>query len=470
MHVARVYCISITLVLWMFSLATAAPRNVLLLISDDQGRDAGCYGNQDVHTPAIDKLASQGVRFTQAFAAVSSCSPSRAVIQTGMYNHANGQYGLAHEPHNQRTRHDVQSLPAILGKRGYVTGIVGKYHLYPDEAYPFDERVAPNAGRDPKILAARVRDFITSAGTTPFFLTVGFGDPHRAGGGFPKSKPDSGETTEPTKPPSFLPDLPEIRADYARYCESVNNLDRCVSAVMKVLDESPAASSTLVIFVSDNGIPFPGAKTNLYDAGILLPLILRGPGIKGPSSTCDTLVSWVDIAPTVLEWAGMDRPKNMHGWSLLTAINDPVAFPRDTVFASHTFHEITMYYPMRCVRTQQYKLIWNLASELPFAMAGDIGESPSWKALLASPQALIHGRPLQAYLHRPRFELYDVTNDPDETRNLAEMPEHAETLLRLRNDLLTMMRETRDPWFQTARSQAMEVETTSPLQRPKRPR
>lgn len=452
----------IAILLGMAAVALAAdgPRNVLLLISDDQGLDAGCYGNKSVTTPAIDRLAADGVRFTNAFAAVSSCSPSRSVIQTGMYNHTNGQYGLAHDAHNQHTRPDVRSLPLILSEHGYRTGLIGKYHLGPDSVYPFEVRTGAHINRKPDELGAAVRDFLTSGSSSPFFLTVGFGDPHRAGGGFALARHARATTESATVKgpalPAFLTDLPEVRSDYSEYCESVNNLDRCMAAVLGALEETGAARSTLVIFLSDNGIPFPGAKTNLYDAGIRLPLIVRAPGRKIAKPANDALVSWVDVAPTVLDWAGIERPRFMQGWSILPLLENPEAEPRDAIFASHTFHEIPMYYPMRCMRTRDFKLIWNLAHQLPYPIAGDIRNSRSWEAILKQDDAHVGGRTLEQYLHRPQFELYDLARDPNETKNLAAEPQHAETLARMKADLLTMMRDTRDPWLHVAEQQAAE--------------
>ncbi|MGI8906280.1 MAG: sulfatase-like hydrolase/transferase [Candidatus Sumerlaeaceae bacterium] len=435
---------------------SSATRNVLLLISDDHGLDAGCYGNKAVQTPTIDRLAREGVLFTSAFAAVSSCSPSRATIMTGRYNHAVGQYGLSHAAHNQQTRPEVQSVPKILSEAGYRTGMVGKYHLGPDAVYPFDLRVGEKLGRDSQALGRHAREFLSSVGTAPFFLTIGFSDTHRLGSHFPANQPDA-HTTNTLRYdgalPHFLMDLPEVRRDYAAYCESVNNLDRSVAQILSAIDEAGATSSTLVIFLSDNGIPFPGAKTNLYDAGIRLPLIVRAPGTVHANTRSDSMVSWIDIAPTILDWAGLQAPKAMRGTSLFSTVNDPAADKNRPVYASHTFHEITMYYPMRCVRTRDYKLIWNLANELPFTIAGDLEGSPSWTAVFTHPHGQVGGHPVQQYLRRPRLELFDLKSDPNERSNLSQDSRHKATLDKLTSNILDMMRESRDPWLDVATRQ-----------------
>lgn len=435
--------------------AAQPKQNVLILISDDQGLDAGCYGSKQVSTPNIDKIAAKGTVFTQAYAVVSSCSPSRSTILTGMYNHANGQYGLEHGAHNQHTRPDVRSLPGILGQHGYYTGLIGKYHVGPDSVYPFQFRTGGGDNRRPQAIARHVRDFLTSATDTPFFLVVGFGDTHRNGtGGFTpqvrKGDAEGPAAVAETTPPSFLMDLPGVRHDFADYLASVNNLDRCVGAVMDTLDRAGATSNTLVIFVSDNGIPFPGAKTNLYDTGLHLPMIIRDPLATTATRTSDAMVSYVDIAPTVLEYTGVQYKGPQHGTSILPVLRSATPPARDEVFASHTFHEITMYYPMRSVRTRDYQLIWNLAYQLEYPTSGDIRKSESYKAIMASPDPQIANRPVQQYLHRPEWELYDVRNDPAEVHNLASDPAHKQTLDQLKGEIRKMMRDTKDPWAQEA--------------------
>lgn len=436
---------------------TQPARNVLLLISDDQGLDAGCYGNRDVHTPRIDRLAAEGTRFTHAFAVVASCSPSRATILTGMYTHANGQYGLAHGGHNQRTRPNVQSLPLVLRKNGYKTGVIGKHHVATDDVYPFEAHLGPKDTRNPEALGQHAKDFISSAGGAPFFLVVGFSEPHRLGSNYRETPQENATTAgaQLPKPPDFLQDLPDIRRDYAGYCAAVNNLDRCVGKVLDALDETGATSSTLVIFLSDNGMPFPGAKTTLYDPAVRLPLIVRAPGVGTGGATSKSMVSWVDIAPTVLEWTGVQGRRGQgQGMSIFPVLKRADAPLREQVFGSHTFHEITMYYPMRSVRTRDFKLIWNFAPSLPFPVSADIRKSLSYVAISGHTDGRLLGKPFKEYVQRPEFELYDVSEDKLETRNLAGEKEHAQTLEKLKTELVKMMRETKDPWFGTMTGQS----------------
>jgi N-sulfoglucosamine sulfohydrolase len=433
----------------------AQQRNVLLMIADDQGRDVGVYGNSTVHTPRIDQLAAQGTMFTNAFATVSSCSPSRSVLYTGLYSHSNGMYGLAHDVHNQHLLPKVRTLPQMLKQAGYATALVGKKHILPDSALPFDEELVPERSgiRDVAQMADATERFIRGHTKSPFFIIIGFSDPHRAPENFGNTRewprvPRVVYNPASVKVPASLPDTPEVRQDLAQYYESVSRLDSGIGLMLDVLKNTHHDSDTLVIYLSDNGRAFPGSKTTLYDEGILLPLIIRRPGQKTAVRNT-AMVSWIDVAPTILDWARAPTGVNytLPGRSLLPILEDPNPAGWDVVFASHSFHEIQQYYPMRAVRTRQYKYILNIASELPFPIAGDIATSPSWKAIEAKPSLGLGQRTVSAFLHRPREELYDVTQDPNEVKNLAADPAHEAVLKQLRAQLDHFRAMTHDPWL-----------------------
>jgi N-sulfoglucosamine sulfohydrolase len=432
---------------------------VLLIIADDQGLDAGCYGGM-VKTPSLDQLASEGTLFTQAYATVSSCSPSRSVLYTGLFSHSNGMYGLAHDVHNQSLLDWVVTLPKLMSAAGYATALVGKKHIRPESALPYDAELVPEKPgiRDVAALAKAVGSFIRAQAAKPFFITVGFSDPHRAEENFGNTRewPDVPRVTyEPAKVhiPAHLPDLPAVRADLAQYYESVSRLDRGVGLILAQLEASGHSNDTLVIFLSDNGRPFPGAKTNLYDEGIHLPLIVRAPQAI-PGVRCEAMVSWVDIAPTILAFAEAPGPATytLHGHSLLPLLGrvHPPSDVRprwDKIFASHCFHEINQYYPMRALRMAGYSYILNLAHELEFPIAGDVASSPGWQAIAAG-RVNLGKRPLDSYLRRPAEELYDLNNDPDQLINLASRAAHRDALGKLRFFLLHWRVATKDPWLQ----------------------
>lgn len=434
----------------------ARPRSVLLIIADDQGLDLGCYGNRAISTPRIDEFSASAVRFTHGFSTVASCSPSRSVLYTGLFTHTSGQYGLAHAFHNQSTLEEIESVPRLLKSAGFATGIVGKVHVKPPSVYPFDYLVegAPLAGnRNVDAMATKSAEFLSTAKDRPFLLIVGFSDPHRNPAGFANTRTYPNAPKRPYDPaavvvPAHLPDWPEVRRDLADYYESISRLDDGVGLILEQLRRSGRERETLVIYVSDNGMPFPGAKTTLYDAGIHLPLIMRVPGER-QGTTSDAMASWADIAPTILEWTGVKGPSRyaLPGRSLLAASSGSATGGADEVYASHTFHEITMYYPMRAVRTRRHKYIFNIAHQLPYPQAQDILGSPTWKAIAARRPATMGDRDMKAYFQRPQEELYDVERDPHEVRNLAGDSAHAAVLAELRQKLHAFRERTRDPWL-----------------------
>ena len=438
------------------ALAGAADtRSVLLLIGDDHGLEVGAYEDAVVRTPHLDRLAARGTRFTSAFATVSSCSSSRAVMLTGRHTHQNGQYGLAHAVHNQHTFDWVETLPALLRKAGMRTGIVGKKHVKPDALYPFDVEVAGPSlagNRNVAAMAAAAGEFLRGSAGRPFFLAMGYSDPHRefqGRRGFPGVPAIPAVDPAHVPVPRFLPDLPEVRTDLADYYESVARLDAGVGLVLEELRKAGREGETLVVYLSDNGMPFPGAKTNLYDAGIRLPLVVSSPAAARRGVVSRAMVSWTDLAPTLLDWTGAAGPTRYalagRSWLPILEQDDPAGW--DEAFASHQLHEIHMYYPMRAVRTRQHAYIRNLAPEREYPLAKDILDSPSWKAILMRGVKDIGARSLDAFLHRPAEELYDVGRDPDQVHNLAADPALAPVLTDLRRRLAAFADRTNDPWL-----------------------
>ncbi len=436
--------------------------NIVLIVSDDHGLDAlGCYGNPVIKTPNLDGLAREGVRFTNAFCTTASCSASRSVILTGMYNHANGQYGHQHSYHHFVSFPNIKSLPVLLTETGYRTGRIGKYHVAPDEVYKFDVALQANS-RSPVEMAEKCKAFVAADG--PFFLYFCTSDPHRGGGKADElpTKPDrfgnrakgySGIKEVKYKPeevivPPFLPDTAECRAELAQYYQSVSRVDQGVGWMLAVLKEEGKYDNTVVIYISDNGVAFPGAKTTLYEPGMRLPCIVRNPEQKKKGITCDALINYTDLAPTILDIAGGQRGwAEFQGRSFKYVLEAEHPKGWDVTFASHTFHEITMYYPMRVVRQRRYKLIWNIAHGLDYPFASDLWEASTWQATLRRGDKYYGKRTVEAYLHRPKFELYDLENDPHEVKNLAENPKYVKILGELKEQLKAFQKRTKDPWI-----------------------
>jgi N-sulfoglucosamine sulfohydrolase len=416
------------------------------------GRTLGCYGDRAAKTPSLDALARRGVRFSHAFAAVSSCSPSRSTLYTGLHTHTNGMLGLAHAEHNFHSRAGVKSLPGLLRPAGYRTGIIGKVHVQPRSVYDFDVEVTRGVNpRNGVVMAKAARKFIDDAGESPFCLVMGYTDPHRAAKGFANEAKYPGIAATKYDPkdvplPYHLPDLPEARADLADYYKSTSRFDHNAGLLLDVLKATGRDRDTLILFLSDNGIPFPGAKTTLYDAGIHLPLIVCKPGQKKQDVVNGAMVSWVDILPTLLEWAGVKAPASLAGRSFLGILEEENPKGWDRVYASHTFHEVTMYYPVRAVRTRTHKYIRNLAHKLDYPCAADLYNSPTWQGVLKRGERMLGRRSVEQYVHRPLEELYDLEKDPHELNNLAAEETHAKTLVELRQILRAWQEKTGDPW------------------------
>lgn len=432
-------------------------RNVLLIIADDQGYDLGCCGGK-VKTPVLDRLAAQGTLFTDAYSTVSSCSSSRSTLYTGLYPHTNGIYGLAHDVHNFSLLDDVRTLPWMLKQAGYATALVGKKHVRPDAALPYDAWLAPEqpGNRDVAFMAQEAGRWLRAQGNTPFMLTVGYSDPHRAAVNFGNTRDWPGVPRQRYSPddvliPSHLPDLPAVRQDLIQYYESVSRLDSGIGLVLKELEAAGHADDTLVIYLSDNGRPFPGGKDTLYGEGIHLPLIVRAPKQSKVGVRNDAMISWIDIVPTILDWAQVAVPKDyrlapLPGRSLLPILEHSHAPGWDRVFATRSFHEINQYYPVRTVRTRQFSYHLNLEPKLAYPIAGDIAGSPSWKAVQSTPGVKLGQRTLDAFLHRPAEELYDLSADPNEVINVAANPQYATVLTSMRSQLNAWRTATHDPW------------------------
>jgi N-sulfoglucosamine sulfohydrolase len=446
------------------TVVSAAEKNVLFFVSDDHGADAGCYGNPVIQTPNIDRLAADGTRFDRAFCTTASCSASRSVILTGLFNHANAQYGHTHSYHHFSTYENVRSLPVLMSKAGYRTYQIGKFHVAPKSVYQFDQHVGGNT-RSPVEMAERCRAWIESDNEAPFFIYFCTSDPHRGGGtvedsphkpdrfgnrdkGYPGVTPVEYDPDEVVVPP-FLPDTPACRAELAQYYQSVSRLDQGLGRLMQILQESGRWDDTLVIYISDHGIAFPGGKTTTYEPGLRSPCVVRNPYLKRRGLATQAMVSWVDLTPTILDFAGALPEKPwFHGRSFLDVLDreDPPGW--DKVYASHTFHEITMYYPMRVVRGERWKLIWNIAHPLPYPFASDLWASATFQDRYQHGLDTMYGkRTIRRYIDRPEFELYDLQNDPHESTDLAADPAHAEKLAELKQQLQSFQKRTRDPWI-----------------------
>ena len=450
MKTARILVIIFTL-LFLTQIALSQSRpNIVLIIADDMAwDDSGVYGNPSVRTPNIDKLAKEGLRFTSAFVTISSCSPSRASLITGRYPHNTDAEQLHWPvPANQVTF--VEKLKAA----GYWTAASGKWHLGPAMKNRFnlvDDPGEAGFQTDPKTGKMLAADDSGAAGwipllqqrpkDKPFFLWLAALDPHRD---YVENAIPNPHRPADVRVPLHLPDTPEVRYELALYYDEISRLDGNVGKVMAELERQGVADNTLILFISDNGRPFPGAKTTLYDVGIREPLIAKWPKSIRPGQVSRSLISSIDLAPTVLEVAGIAIPRTVQGVSFLKLFSNPNAMTRQAIYAEKNWHDYEDR--TRAVRTAGFKYIRNDYPDLAGTPSADAGRSPSMDSIrrlrdmgkLTPLQARIFQKP------RPREELYDLRKDPTEEHNLASDPHYAQTLIQLRDKLRRWGKETND--------------------------
>ena len=489
----------ISFIFFIISL-NAAEKNIIFIITDDQSPDLACYGNKIAVTPHLDAIAKDGTLFLNAFATTASCSASRSVVMSGLHNHKNGLYGHTHHYHKFDAYYDVisLSLPRVLANEGYRTIQIGKYHVAPEEVFRFDTYLKANP-RNPVAMAKKCEAIIKEKSDKPFFIYFATSDPHRGGGkdqNFTgKLKPDlfgnlkdKGHYKgvkevfyDPAKVPvpGFLPDTPESRSELAQYYQSCSRIDQGVGELVRILKEADLYDKTLIVFTADHGMAFAGAKTSVSEAGLKVPFIVRNPYEKKRGIVSKALLSHVDITSSLLDFAGgLDHKKNSpkkwqdpsvywkdkdyvkkenrngrqkftkyQGKSWLNILAQEDSKEHHTIYASHTFHEIQMYYPMRVVRDHKYKLIWNIAWQLPYPFASDLWASSTWQAQLAKGQDAMYGpRTVRNFVQRPKFELYEIDKDPHESKNLASEPEYKDILLKYQEKLKEFQIKANDPW------------------------
>lgn len=430
----------------------ASRRSVLLIIADDWS-PAGCYGNPVIHTPHIDALAARGTAFDRAYCTTPSCAASRASLLTGLHSHTHGQYGHTHSIHHFSTLPGIRSVPAVLKDAGIRTGVFGKRHLAPDAAYPFDTVTPDAAGWSKRELAEHVGAFLRECTGAPFYAHVAPLYPHRVGAAFgcDRLREEFEDVTYDPRDvavPAFLPDLPEVRQDLANYYQAVTRYDQCVGAVLEALERSGRADDTLVLVLTDHGMPFPGAKASPFDAGHHCPLIVTRPDQSRRGIRNDAVLNWLDLTPTIYDW--LDVPQklrpNIVGRSLLPILEEEHPAGWDETFLSHTFHEVTNYFPYRILRARQYKYIRCIAHQLPMPLPEH--RSPTWHAVREHGLTQLGQRSIQRLLHHPPEGLYDTDADPLENHNLIDHPDLQDLAAEMRDKVLRFRVATRDPWLE----------------------
>lgn len=414
----------------------AGPPNVVVMIADDMGcSDCSAYGHPTIHTPHIDEIAANGLRFDAAILTCSSCSPSRCSILTGRYPSATGAREL-HMP----LPADKTLLTTPLRRAGYWTVSSGKWHLGPHVQDQFDLVITDGigaSGSERWIEALRARPE-----GEPFFAWLAAIDPHR---GYQPGAFDPPHKESDSRVPPYLPDTPEVRADLALYYDEIARFDANVGKVVAELEKQGIADQTMVVIMSDNGRPFPRSKTTVYDSGVRTPLIVRLPGVTARGAVSRSLVSSIDLAPTILEVAGIPIEPTFQGTSFAEVLHDPAQTTRTHAFSEHNWHDYRAC--ERSVRTDRYRYIRNLLPELPGTPPADAVRSPTYRVMLqldaAGKLPSEAAGPLQA--PRPAEELYNLQSDPHEMNNLADDPQAASVLAEMRSALDRWQEKIEDP-------------------------
>jgi len=417
--------------------------NIVWIIADDLSSDLGCYGDPVARTPNIDRLASEGARFTNAFVTAPICSPSRSAFITGKYQTSIGaHHHRSHRRDDYRLPEPVRPITDYFREAGYYTvnedsGLGGRPKT--DYNFNFPEGYEVFDGTD----------WTDRAEGQPFYAQVNIFEPHRGRPpdvwSFTDELPED-ERTDPAdvQIPPYYPDTEVVRRDWAGYYDAVALLDKKVGRVLDAIDEQGLADNTVVIFFGDHGRPMPRAKQFLYDAGIRVPLLIRWPGELQPGEVRDELVSSIDLSAQSLAIAGVPPPDHMEGRVFL---GDAAAPDREYVFAARDRADETVD-RIRCVRSKQYKYIRNFMPERPYMQLNRYKETsyPTWREMLRLHKAGELNEVQSLFLadQRPEEELYDVQADPWEVNNLAGSEEHAEILDRMSTVLDLWIQQTGD--------------------------
>jgi N-sulfoglucosamine sulfohydrolase len=417
-------------------------QNVIVITCHDLGQHITPYGVNTVHTPALERLADNGVTFVNSFCTSPGCSPSRASIFTGRYPHSTGVMGLCHGPLSWGLNSDEIHLAQLLRANGYHTALAGGWHEHNIDDFArlgFAEKLTDASSHyvPARQVADGAENYLDrmSGSETPFFLCVGLYEPHRkfdfGGVAADASKgvfiPEYIPTDTPGRKQAALKEFSELQG-------AIREADKAVGRILAKVQAAGLEQNTVIIFTADHGVAMPHAKGSLYDPGIEVPLIIQAPcwGIT-PGQRPEGMISNVDYVPTLLEGLGIEVPNRVQGISQLSHLKggEPV---RTEIFAEKNFHCI--YDPIRCIRTNKFKYIVNFELNPQYIAPFDIAKGEIFKSIYSDYSG-----------SRAQFELYDL-NDVWERNNLAGDEAYSEVKKELHEKLVNWMRKTADPLLQ----------------------
>ncbi|MFK7851811.1 MAG: sulfatase [Akkermansiaceae bacterium] len=440
MNLPFVHClISCSILLFALPSASSAEErsrpNFIFFISDDISQeDHGCYGHPVIRTPHIDSLAEAGMRFDQAYLTISSCSPSRCSIITGRYPHNTG----APELHSKLPEKQIR-FPELLRKEGYYTALSGKNHMFGSKDRSFDRITR---GGEPGGSADWVDHLRERPKDKPFFFWFAAYDAHR-GWKVSDHAPEYDPSDVIVPPYNF--DSKTTREDLALYYHEVSRFDHFIGKVVEELKQQGELENTFIVVASDNGRPFPRAKSRLYDSGIKTPwVVYYPPAMETTGAATQSLVSSIDLSATCLELAEIEIPESIQGQSFAPILKNPKETVREVVFAEQNWHVYRNH--SRLVRSANFAYIKNnFPNQMNLCSESDL-TYPAGKELW---QAHATGKTGQDHWQTfanpvPEEELYDLSEDPHQLNNLAQNPSHIEFIIRGRSLLKQWSQETGD--------------------------
>jgi len=446
--------IFITLILAFYACGTfaadaATQLNLLIITADDMNADSGGWnGNTLGTTPHLDAFAKSAHRFVNSHVTAPICQPGRSALMTGRVPHRNGALGF--DP----IRRDVPTLVELLRDKGYYTAAIAKTaHMAPAEKFPWQAIGEPALGKQPTKFAEKFREMLATAAKEkkPFFINANIGDPHRPfiDGSGKQAKADKlldgAKIVKPNEVtvPKFLEDIPRVREEVAQYYSSVSRFDVAFGLVMQELTAAGRDADTVVVFMSDHGMPFPFSKATVYRNGTWSPVLIRIPDMKEPQTRTE-FVSSVDVMPSLLELLHVEPPAGMDGRSWVPLLQGEVQPDRDFVITHVNTVNGGKSLAQRCIRTKDRALMFHawVGGSNQFSVEGMSGLS--FAAMNASTDATIQAR-VKQLVDGETLMLFDIAADPTERKNLIRDPKCANDVAELSQKLLAHMQRTDDP-------------------------
>jgi len=433
-----------------FGQSKAARPNIILYLSDDHGWDlAGCYGNKTIRTPSLDELAKQGMRFQKAFAGSPTCSPSRAILYTGLHSARNGLMG-----NHTGTRRGIKSIAHYLKDLGYRVVLANKVHVQPVEVFDFEyvKAALPAVegrlrkyrleGLDTKVIDGLLAEHAKNRAAQPLCLICADNGPHVVW-----------ETNRSYKPetlplPPITVDTPITRTAMANYFQDITSTDARLGEVMASAKKHGFEENTLFVYTSDQGPEWPHSKWTVYDSGLRVPFVARWPGKIKANTVTDAMISFTDVTPTLVDVAGGKPVEGLDGSSFQDVLLGKTKNFRTEIFASHTGDGEMNVFPQRGLRDLRYKYVLNLHPDrrwtTHFTLVGGIPEShrdvyDSWVEKAKTDAAA--AKLIETLERHAGEELFDTEKDPWELNNLAGRPEMAGVLEKMRARM-SQMRKT----------------------------